>query len=79
MNARLKLIDQQWMTEQETAEKLRVKVPTLRAWRLKSRIKPTGPRFFKVGSKLWYALADIEEFAQKSYEGSGNHVDNETR
>ena len=79
MNARLRLIDQEWMTEMETAEKLRVKVATLRAWRLKSRVLPTGPRFFKVGSKLWYALADVEEFAQQSYARSGNHVDNQAR
>jgi len=79
MNLRLKLIDQQWMTEKETAEKLRVKVATLRAWRLKSRIQPTGPRFFKVGSKLWYVDADVEAFAQQSYARSGNHVDNQAR
>jgi hypothetical protein len=79
MNLRLKLIDQQWMTEKETAEKLRVKVATLRAWRLKSRIKPTGPRFFKVGSKLWYVAADVEAFAQQSYVRSCNHVDNQAR
>ncbi len=79
MNLRLKLIDQQWMTEKETAEKLRVKVATLRAWRLKSRIAPAGPRFFKVGRKLWYIAADVEAFAQQSYARTGNNVDNQAR
>ena len=47
------------LTEKETAEPLlRVKVKTLQTWRALKK----GPRFVRVGRRVFYPRAEIERF-----------------
>ena len=50
------------MTEHEAAEKLRLSVKTLRAWRHRG----TGPRFVRFGRAVRYLSADMEAFIRAS-------------
>ena len=50
------------LTEIEAAKFLNMKIPTLRAWRLKRR----GPRFLKFGRAVRYRLSDLEQFVAES-------------
>jgi excisionase family DNA binding protein len=48
------------LTEREAAERLRLSVATLRAWRLKSQ----GPRFVRFGRAVRYLEPDLDRFIQ---------------
>ena len=50
----------QTLTEQEVAERLRLSVATLRAWRLKGK----GPRFVRFGRAVRYPEADVVRFVE---------------
>lgn len=53
-------------TIEEVAEQLRRPVGTLRQWRAKGK----GPRSFRVGGRLMYRSADVEEWLRTQVEGS---------
>jgi len=46
------------LNEKEAADRLRMKVSTLRAWRCRG----TGPRFMKFGAAVRYRSQDVEQF-----------------
>lgn len=46
----------EYLTRKETAEKLRVSYPTLNTWAKEGILKPN-----KIGSKVLYSIADIEQ------------------
>lgn len=48
------------LTERDVAEVLRMKVTTLRAWRLKGR----GPKFVKFGSAVRYLASDVAAYVE---------------
>ena len=47
-------------SEAESAEILRIKRHTLAVW----RTRRFGPKFVKIGSKVYYRLEDLEEWIQ---------------
>lgn len=47
-----------YLTTQEVAETLRTSVETVRYWRHVNK----GPRSFKVGRRVLYAVEDVEAF-----------------
>ena len=44
------------LTTAETAEKLRIRRQTLEAWRMTGQ----GPKFIKMGRRVFYRLSDVE-------------------
>jgi hypothetical protein len=59
---------QELLTETEAAALLRLKVKTLQAWRQLKR----GPRFTKLGSRVFYARGDLERFIQQNIVETGS-------
>jgi hypothetical protein len=55
--------DQEFLTDREVAERLRLNPSTLRAWRHFGR----GPRWFKAGRVL-YKRGDVEAWIQVQYQ-----------
>lgn len=55
-------LDQQWLTEIDTARRLGMS----RKWLQKARLTGHGPLFAKFGSAVRYSLRDIEEFERAS-------------
>jgi len=53
-----------YLTTQEVAELLRTAPETIRYWRHKGK----GPRSFKVGRRVLYDQADVEQFIAEAYE-----------
>ena len=51
---------QKLITEHETAERLSIRVCTLRKWRWEGR----GPRFVKIGAAVRYDPADVDAFIE---------------
>ncbi|WP_457573184.1 helix-turn-helix domain-containing protein [Desulfolithobacter sp.] len=54
-------VQQQFFTEGEAAELLRVKPQTLSVWRHEGR----GPAYRKHGSRVVYSRDDLEEFSRR--------------
>jgi predicted site-specific integrase-resolvase len=54
------------LTNQETAERLRVPLQTLAVWRMNGY----GPRFFKAGRYVRYRLEDVEAWEREQVEAS---------
>ena len=52
----------QYMTIEEVAEVLRTSVETVRYWRHVGK----GPRSFKVGRRVLYAIEDVEAFVEQA-------------
>ena len=50
------------LTETEAAERLRLSVKTLRAWRLRSK----GPQFVRLGRAVRYRPSDLDEYVRRS-------------
>jgi predicted DNA-binding transcriptional regulator AlpA len=46
------------LTTEEVAQALRLKAQSVRKWRLTGY----GPRFIKIGGRVRYALADVNDF-----------------
>ena len=57
------------LTTDETAEMLRIKPQTLRAWRHAGR----GPRSFKLGGRVLYAESDVRAFITAGRQKSEEH------
>lgn len=58
--------DEKWLTEVETAMRLRMS----KKWLQKARTKGGGPRFAKFGSAVRYAVSDIEQFEKSRLRSS---------
>ena len=54
-----------YLTTQEVADALRTSPETCRYWRSIGK----GPRSFKVGRRVLYAVEDVEAFIAKAREG----------
>jgi hypothetical protein len=63
---------QQLLTPKDTAKLLGVQVETLSVWRCTKRYPL---KFIKVGSRIRYRLADIEEFIKGCARGSHSRAD----
>ena len=61
-------MDQEYLTTEEVAEKLRTSPETVRFWRFSSK----GPRSFKVGRRVLYAADDVEAFIEKARGADGS-------
>lgn len=55
-----------FLTTQEVAEALRTSPETVRYWRHVGQ----GPKSFKVGRRVLYALEDVESFIKKARQGA---------
>jgi hypothetical protein len=55
------------LTPEETAAKLRIKVRTLKDWRVQGR----GPRAMRYGNFVRYKAADVQEFIDAHTEDVG--------
>jgi predicted DNA-binding transcriptional regulator AlpA len=53
------------LTPEETAEKLRIKVRTLKDWRVQGR----GPRAMRYGNFVRYKVSDVQEWIDAHVEG----------
>ncbi len=51
---------QNFLTEKEVAEQIKVSLASLRRWRLLQR----GPRFIKVGALVRYRAEDLEQWLE---------------
>lgn len=51
-------IEQSLLTQRETSRVLHISQRTLQKWRSEGR----GPRWLRVGRRIWYRPADIEEW-----------------
>jgi excisionase family DNA binding protein len=56
-----------YLTTQEVAEALRTSPETVRYW----RHNKTGPKSFKVGRRVLYAVEDVEAFVEEARVKSG--------
>ena len=60
------------LTPKDVIERIPVTLDTLRHWRyLTSAGKPTGPRYFKIGSKVVYDAAAVEQYLDEQRQRSG--------
>ena len=60
----------QTLTEHEVADRLRLSVATLRAWRLRNK----GPRFVRFGRALRYPEEDVVRFVEACRSDSANRA-----
>ncbi len=65
---------QDFMTEQQVAQKISVSLATLRRWRLIQR----GPRFIKVGALVRYRPEDLAEWLDVLPSGGGTRQHQDT-
>lgn len=59
---------QKYMTTNEVADLLRTSPETIRFWRHSGK----GPKSFKVGRRVLYAVEDVEAYVAEAYE-RGHH------
>ena len=59
------------LTEMEAAERLRLSVKTLRAWRLRSK----GPHFLRFGRAVRYLAAHLDEYVLRSTVATDENFD----
>jgi predicted DNA-binding transcriptional regulator AlpA len=59
------------LTEHDVAERLRLSVATLRAWRTKGK----GPRFVRLGRAIRYLESDIDRFVDRCAVEAGAGTD----
>ena len=59
---------QLYMTTQELADLCRTSPESVRYWRHVGK----GPRSFKVGRRVLYAVADVEAFIAEARQGAGS-------
>lgn len=58
----------EYLTVEETANLTRIPANTLNYWR--SRNRGEGPKWFKLGRRVYYRRVDIDEFLVASYKDS---------
>lgn len=56
--------------EADAADQLGSKPSTLRAWRVKGK----GPRYYKIGGKVFYRGADLDAWIEAQVRGSTSDV-----
>lgn len=60
------------LTPKDVTALIPVTEHTLRHWRYRTSAgTPTGPRYFKIGSKVVYDLADVEEYLDEQRRQTG--------
>jgi hypothetical protein len=63
------------LTPKQVTKRIPVTEHTLRHWRyLTSAGKPTGPRYFKIGSKVVYDEAAVDEYLDEQRRQGGARV-----
>ena len=59
-----------YLCEADAANFVGAKASTLRAWRVKGR----GPRYYKIGGKIFYRESDLEAWIEAQVRGSTSDV-----
>ncbi len=70
MNQSLSLEDRGYKCEVDAASYVGAKPSTLRAWRVRGR----GPRYYKIGGKVFYKETDLDAWIEGQAHGSTSEV-----
>lgn len=58
------------MNTREVAEALNVTEATVRGWRLRD----VGPKWFKIGGRVFYMRADLDRYVREAYAQGGGEA-----